>query len=209
MNNIKSPKEIPHDWFQKGIESNFFQKYWHQKRFKLIIKELKKIDFSGDVLDAGCHSGDLTIILKKNFNCSITGMDLSKDAIGYAKQRFPSINFISGDISSNVPFRDNSFDFVSAFDVLEHIPNINNAIKELKRVLKPDGYLIVGLPAENIFFKVIWYFWVKLAAKNLNDQHVHESFEENMQAFVRAGFEKVTIQKTHLGMWVLAVFIKR
>ena len=40
------PKEIPHDWFQQGIANNPFQKYWHKKRFKLIIEELKKINYS-------------------------------------------------------------------------------------------------------------------------------------------------------------------
>ncbi|MDD5731142.1 MAG: class I SAM-dependent methyltransferase [Candidatus Omnitrophica bacterium] len=100
------------------------------------------------ILDAGCGYGSLISRLKSYGK--ITGLDTSLDACSFCRNKYAVA--LTQASAENTPFRDNTFDFVFATEVIEHIRNDGEAMKELYRILKPKGYLIVTVPA----FMCLW-----------------------------------------------------
>jgi phospholipid N-methyltransferase len=106
--------------------------------------------FSKDslVLEAGCGVGAQTkIIALKNPDSNFISIDLSEDSIKEATELIKSLDiknveFKQADIY-NLPFKEESFDSVIICFVLEHLHNPVQALKEIKRVLKKKGTIIV------------------------------------------------------------------
>lgn len=92
------------------------------------------------ILDAGCGTGKMVEFLS-TFGDAY-GVELHPEGIKYCRKRKLPL-LAEGDICK-LPFRDNSFDLVSCFDVLYHKKvNETQALRELQRVCKPEGFLIV------------------------------------------------------------------
>jgi 2-polyprenyl-3-methyl-5-hydroxy-6-metoxy-1,4-benzoquinol methylase len=105
------------------------------------------------VLDAGCGSGRHLRALAKLSNLNIIGIDKNSSDLNDALtglENMPdalSDNYLvsRADIKK-LPFASASFDCVICSEVLEHIPDHENALKELVRILKPQGDLVVSVP---------------------------------------------------------------
>jgi len=63
-------------------------------------------------------------------------------------RRYPNVEVVVGDCQEGLPFADASFDRVMAIHVLEHLPNLPAALRELRRLVKDDGRLIAMIPCE-------------------------------------------------------------
>lgn len=63
-------------------------------------------------------------------------------------RRYPNVEVVVGDCQEGLPFADASFDRVMAIHVLEHLPNLPAALRELRRLVKPDGRLLAVIPCE-------------------------------------------------------------
>ncbi|MEM3104829.1 MAG: class I SAM-dependent methyltransferase [Candidatus Bathyarchaeia archaeon] len=96
------------------------------------------------VLDAGCGSGLLIERLKGLVDLDV-GLDFSKRMVKMAqsKIKLKKAEFIIGDVE-NMPLKNNAFDTVFMFTVLNNIPEPLQALYEARRVLKDRGYLIVS-----------------------------------------------------------------
>lgn len=98
------------------------------------------------VLSVGCGTATLEIKLARLYpSSSITGLDLSKKMLAIAKQKankIQNISFTEGDVDA-LPFLKNSFDIVLCLHSFHHYSNQINALKEMKRVLKKNGVLVV------------------------------------------------------------------
>lgn len=97
------------------------------------------------ILDAGCGPGTAFSYLKRYGQ--LIGVDASDEALRYARKH-NQVKIVKASVSS-LPFKDNSFDLVVCLDVLYHlwVKNINQALKEFNRVLKPGGFLFLREPA--------------------------------------------------------------
>lgn len=86
--------------------------------------------------DVGCSQG-YAFKVAKNFKCDIFGTDLSlmllKIAKNNAKKQGITVMLVQADITA-LPFIDNAFDFVSSMQVIEHVPQFENAIDEINRI---------------------------------------------------------------------------
>jgi ubiquinone/menaquinone biosynthesis C-methylase UbiE len=102
------------------------------------------------VLDVGCWSGQFEKLAVEKVG-SITGIDPDRYAIAYAKKFVPKAKFVVGEVGS-LPFPDKSFDVVIFSEVIEHIPENteDGALKEISRVLKPKGILILTTPQRHL-----------------------------------------------------------
>lgn len=103
------------------------------------------------ILDAGCGDGNNVAALKRivteaGLIPTVVGSDYNPLRLSRARQR-TGIMPLSADLL-NLPFADNSFDLVLCNHVIEHITGDIVALGELKRVLAPDGMLLVGVPNE-------------------------------------------------------------
>ncbi len=103
------------------------------------------------VLDAGCGPGTYGIMLAQAGN-EVIGIEISPGAVQVANQRAKEkgVDFTArvGDLE-NLPFDDNTFDVCFCGWVLHHFPDINKAVSELSRVLKPGGYITMVEPNES------------------------------------------------------------
>ncbi|MBD2089460.1 class I SAM-dependent methyltransferase [Microcoleus sp. FACHB-1515] len=98
------------------------------------------------ILEVGGGPSGLTAMLYPQAH--ITNLDLNPEYAAAPCNQQPQVKFVCGDATA-LPFGDRSFDAVTMFDVLEHIPDHHQAIAEVKRVLKPGGFLLVSTPNEH------------------------------------------------------------
>jgi len=99
------------------------------------------------VLDVGCGDGALTRVFAQNGAAYIVGCDIDPQmlarASAQARRDQAAIDYVIAN-AEHLPFRDESFDFVSIITVLAFVPHPDLAIREFARVLKPSGRLVIG-----------------------------------------------------------------
>ncbi len=119
------------------------------------------------VLDVACGLGYGSHILYSASKArSVIGIDLSEFSVNYANahySRADAVRFEVGDAQSLSQIPDNSIDFITAFETIEHVPDPDIYLTELRRVLKPSGRLMVCAPNN----------WVDETGKDPNPYHLH------------------------------------
>ena len=111
--------------------------YWRWRRY------FRSRGISGRLLDYGYGEGYFLHSVQSHFKTY--GVDIAAYAVAMTRQRVPQarVHLVEGE---NLPFPANLFDAVTAFDVLEHIPDPLPSAIELYRVTKPGGLLLVTTP---------------------------------------------------------------
>lgn len=99
------------------------------------------------VLDVGCNSGAFMEILKESKNCDVTGVDIASGPLELAKKK--GLNAFYADAEA-LPFEDGTFDVVIMREVISHIHDRIQAMKEVRRVLKKDGIFLGSAPHRNL-----------------------------------------------------------
>jgi len=125
----------------------YFQKRESIKDFQIEIElllRLLELEPGLKVLEIGCGSGLLLSILE-NKGCIPYGIDISEDALEIARKRVKSGEVYAAG-ATNTPFEDSSFDRLVANHLIEHLPDLDHALPEWKRVLKPGGILAFCTP---------------------------------------------------------------
>ncbi|OUR99047.1 SAM-dependent methyltransferase [Flavobacteriales bacterium 33_180_T64] len=110
------------------------------KAYNLIAKKIE-----GDVLEIGCGEGYGIDIISKKAN-SLTVIDKSKYVLERIKDKFPETTILHQNIPPLNNLKDNSFDTIISFQVIEHIEDATLFIKEIHRVLKPNGKAYITTP---------------------------------------------------------------
>lgn len=95
----------------------------------------------GKVLDIGCGDGDYAYNLKR-MGFDVLAGDMDVDRFRYKGQ----INFQKCNVTERLPFDDNAFDYILLAEVVEHLKNPYDVMKELNRILKPGGALVLSTP---------------------------------------------------------------
>ena len=112
--------------------------------------ELVKDKIHGNILEIGPGEGyGLEILSQTQKDLSISAVDKSKYAIQRLKNKFPNANVIQQRVPPLSKIASDSQDFVIAFQVIEHIKNDTHFLKEIHRVLKPNGTLFLTTPNAN------------------------------------------------------------
>ncbi len=103
----------------------------------------RNLSHFANVLEVGCGLGFFGRRLRDNFG--YVGVDISSFAINYARRFHGPLNVVQAQ-AQHLPFKQNSFDAVIAFDVVEHLQNPRQFIHEVREVMKPQGLFIVTTP---------------------------------------------------------------
>ena len=120
-----------------------FEKMYHFIKRKAIRDKVKLINsyqpLKGKILDIGAGTGDF-LLECKNQNWDILGIEPNDKAKGIALGK--GVKF--GDTIEKL--ESNSFDVITMWHVLEHVPDVEHQVAELKRLLKPSGTIIIAVP---------------------------------------------------------------
>lgn len=140
---------------------NFYNNYWSYNRgeFSSYIRNLKLPDLfeAGEmVLDVGCGDGVVGEYLQRVSGVKVVGIDISKEAIKKAKEKGLDAKVYSSE--QKFPFKDNFFDKVFWGDNIEHLFNPTRTAKEIRRVLKNSGKLILSCPNMGYWRYRVHYF---------------------------------------------------
>lgn len=157
------------------------------KRFFYTVRFSKVMSFvnAGEkekILDIGCGSGFYTKALIQK-GAVVTATDIAK---GYLKQtkklvgKNKRLRLCVADVT-NLPFKDNIFDKVLLTEVIEHLPDYKVALREIKRVLKTDGILVISTPSK---------FSPMNLAYELKRRIKHYSFNEHLHEFTISEFRR-------------------
>lgn len=125
--------------------------HWWWEGRRTLLKNMIGQKTNIRIVDIGCGTGETLTFLKRIYPKSMLfGIDTSNNAIEFSKNRGHRNIYKANALK--LPFKNDYFDFVLLLDVIEHIQNDNLAIKEVRRVLKKGGKLIITAPA----LPVIW-----------------------------------------------------
>jgi len=147
------------------------------------------------MLDVGTGTGDFLEVLKNVFpKAKITGIDPNTESLQEAAEKFPDVSFAEMG-AENLTFNENSFDLVSISMALHHLPDVQKALKEMQRVVKPGGWIIVNeLFSDNLnksqeVHKMFHHFRSKI--DRLTGISHHETFEkkEILKMITKAGIQ--------------------
>jgi len=133
------PKFLVNYFYKIGLDA--------KKKRSSNLKALSEVYKNAVYLDCGCAEGDLTMLIAKKIGTKkIFGLDINLESIKEAKKR--GISVVSADLNGKMPFKDEMFDVITSVQVIEHLYNTDMFIKELYRICKKGGYVL--LSTENL-----------------------------------------------------------
>ncbi|MBI2541621.1 class I SAM-dependent methyltransferase [Candidatus Woesearchaeota archaeon] len=126
-----------------GYEGYIEEKEDIRATFSRRLKRINKLCRKGRLLDIGCAFG-FFLELARDDGWDAKGIEISEHAYKYAKNvlKLPVFN----KTLEKAEFKQNSFDAVTIFDVIEHLPDPKSMLKEIRKILKPNGLLAITTP---------------------------------------------------------------
>lgn len=145
-------------------QKEYYEKYWAEGRTgysgdsqgyaanfrNWMHAELKDLPRDAKLLEVGCGDGAFTKTLAE-YSQYVTAIDISAGQIEQNSKHYPEIFFLQHDVSERLPFEDESFDAIWCSEVLEHLFDPGFALREMYRVMVPDGRLLVTVPYHGRF----------------------------------------------------------
>lgn len=130
-------------------------------RMGVILSKIKKAETPIKLLDIGCYDGEIGMLLKKKFGkqCQIYAVDSAPNSVKMALKKGIKVKLC--DVTQGIVFESNMFDYVFAGEIIEHLYDTDFFLEEIKRVLKPNGILILTTPNFLSFGRRIYYLFGK------------------------------------------------
>jgi SAM-dependent methyltransferase len=127
--------------------------WWYTGRRKILADFVEKIcrqvtDRRPRILDVGCGTGANLLMLSEYGDAE--GVDVSEDALAFCRER--GLEKVRLGAAEDLPYEDGTFDLVTAFDVVEHIDDDLAGLREMRRVLRPGGRVLLFVPT----FMFLW-----------------------------------------------------
>lgn len=215
----QSKEERVYDVFEK-ISDNYDKmnsviSFQQHKKWRKDTMRKMNVQEGSKALDLCCGTGDWTIALANEVgsNGEVIGLDFSRNMLKVGKEKIKRLNLkqvklIHGN-AMELPFPDNTFDYVTIGFGLRNVPDYMQVLKEMNRVLKPGGLaacLETSHPTMfgykqlfNFYFRYVMPYFGKLFAKSYKEYawlqesaRTFPNMKELAGMFNRAGFDKVT-----------------
>ena len=183
---MKSPGS---EWYEASLVPTPFRPvwlaHWGQRQFLKVMPAR-----GGRLLDIGCGLGDFLFKAQKA-GYSVTGIDFSPNCIEIASRRFGIKNLYPmtlEEFATEQP--DNRYDVITFFEVLEHLDNVTNFLRQVKTLLKPGGYIACSVPN-----RAKWRFPSIIEACDYPPNHfTHWSPRSLSNLFGKYGFSILTLR---------------
>lgn len=200
--------------YNKYDSMNSIISFQRHKAWRKDVMKQMAVREGSRALDVCCGTGDWSFSLSKEVGSSggVIGLDFSENMLSVAKEKkeefhLKNISFIHGN-AMELPFENNSFDYVTIGFGLRNVPDYLTVLKELHRVVKPKGTVVCLETSQPtlIGFRQLYYFYFRFImpligrvfAKSYQEYAwLHESAKdfpnkkELKQMFLQAGFSQV------------------
>ena len=125
--------------------------WWFKARLDILRSQVAALKLPADskILNIGIATGASSVMLQE-FG-KVKSSEYDKTCFEFVKEKLPQLDVEQGSVLE-LPYADNSYDLVCAFDVIEHVEDDAKAVSEMIRVCKPGGYVAVTVPA----FMFLW-----------------------------------------------------
>lgn len=169
----QAPLEFTGERFTPECVREMAYEHWHRYAWAA------ELVAGREVLDAACGEGYGSHLLAARAK-SVTGLDVSEDAVSHARERYcrDNLRFARGD-ATQLPYADDSFDVVVSFETLEHLDAQEALLAEFRRVLRPDGFLVISSPDRKAYSDETGYD---------NPFHVRELYRDELETLVSNAF---------------------
>src|SRR5690625_875848 len=235
MSKHYSKEERVHQVFEKIYDKydtmNSIISFKRHKAWRKDVMKQMAVQEGSKALDVCCGTGDWSIALAEDVKRTghVIGLDFSHNMLSIAKQKKQMLNlsqlkFIHGN-AMDLPFADNSFDYVTIGFGLRNVPDYIAVLKEMYRVVKPGGQVVcLETSQPTLFgFKQMYYFyfrfimpffgriftksydeyaWLHESAKNFPDK------KQLKRMFFQVGFSKVITKSYTCGVAAMHLGIK-
>ncbi|MFA5411507.1 MAG: methyltransferase domain-containing protein [Candidatus Omnitrophota bacterium] len=147
----KTKRSVTRQWF-KGWSNEYDTTLgsisFHRGLLELVAR-LSGVKDNDTVLDIGCGTGLLSLKLLQAADCSIVGVDSSKEMLSVLKTKIDRLKLGRNIVyklmdASSLEFKDNSFDIVASTVTLHHLQDKLKLLKKIYKLIKPGGRLIIG-----------------------------------------------------------------
>lgn len=184
----------PQDTGRGAEPSNRTAQYWMEHKIQTAFT-LGRFSKGERLLEVGCTAGHYTLTLARE-GYHVTGIDISTESIKAAQLLSRNLGltgaeFMAGDAEDMKDIPNNSFDGVYSFSTLRYVPNPLQAVREIRRVLKPGGRAVVDFPNKYC----PWFEFLKFIVGG--DRHVHDhtySPGQVKRMMEQAGFANVEMK---------------
>jgi SAM-dependent methyltransferase len=129
-------------WLLRYMEYSFKQtvKQVYSSPSRLMAPNARAV-----LVDCGCHNGDYSRNLAETLGADrVFGVELNSELAHVASAN--GVKVLRADVNQSIPLRSNSVDVLTAFNVLEHLVETQQFIREIYRVVAPNGYAIINTP---------------------------------------------------------------
>jgi SAM-dependent methyltransferase len=189
-----TPLDFTGERFTPECVREIWYEHWHRYAWALPLAAGRR------VLDAACGEGDGSALLARSA-ASVVGLDVDPAAVGHARRRYagqPGLEFRLGSVTA-IEAPDAAFDLVVSFETIEHLTGQAAMLDEFRRVLAPDGVLLLSSPDRVAY---------NAQAAEPNPFHVRELDRDELLALLQPRFAAVELYGQRLGvhslLWSLA-----
>jgi SAM-dependent methyltransferase len=156
----------------------------------LLVKD-PHFETPGKILDYGCGTG-WSLVKFRDAGWDCVGIEPSENAAETGRQQL-GLDIKHGTIHTLSRFDANSFDYIRANHTLEHDPDVLDTIKEMRKIIKPNGRLLIGVPniksvPGDFFGKYWWYLGAPVHTYNFSLNHIKKVLEQNEFEIVSVRF---------------------
>jgi 2-polyprenyl-3-methyl-5-hydroxy-6-metoxy-1,4-benzoquinol methylase len=142
----KAYDDYPHGGFETTDE-NAGKSFWVASRNRLfhwLVQQHLSVSGRTRLLEIGCGTGDFVRRLVDDKRLEVTGSEIYLGGLAFAKRNMPEVRFIQFDVTQGIIGE--TFELITAFDVLEHVENDQAAICNIHDMLANDGVAIISVP---------------------------------------------------------------
>lgn len=159
--------------------------------YEVIVNEIQKLP-AGKVLDVGCGNGNLFKLLPDE-KYELFGVDFSENMIAEAKRNCGQKATFSVADAENLPFDSATFDIIVCNASFHHYVHPNAVLKEMHRVLKDGGRVLIGDPYMHALVRPVMNVVIKFSKEG--DYHIY-SLDEMKKLFAKNGLAPISSVRT-------------
>jgi 2-polyprenyl-3-methyl-5-hydroxy-6-metoxy-1,4-benzoquinol methylase len=171
-------------------ETSWWRRWNRQYGLSKLRRFVEQAKAGGKLLDVGCGTGGFMAQMREHGSWEVYGLDTNRQAVEYARNRL-QLKAYHGSLE-DISYPCDTFDLVTLWNVLEHMHNPLQALREVWRVLRPDGILALSIPnGDSLDASLFGPCWVGLDPP----RHLYTFSRRTLrQLLAQTGFEVLRLQ---------------